>query len=56
MSASDGRVHIGLGNQPHIDQIEVQWPDGSTESFTGVGADRIVTLRRATGQSGAAAP
>ena len=52
MSASDGRVHVGLGNQPHIDQHRGPVAGRIDESFTGVGADRIVTLRRATGQSG----
>jgi len=49
LSASDGRVQVGLGNQPRIDRIVVQWPDGVSESFTGVNADRIATLRRGTG-------
>jgi len=56
LSASDGRVHVGLGKQPRIDQIVIQWPDGSTESFTGIEADTIVTVRRGTGRSGADAP
>ncbi len=49
LSASDGRVHVGLGDRPRIDRIVVQWPDGIAESFTGVDADRIATLRRGTG-------
>ena len=56
LSASDGRVHIGLGSQPHIDQVLVQWPDGAMESFADVDADRIVTLRRGTGRVGAGTP
>ena len=30
LSASDGRVHAGLGALPHIDRVVVQWPDGAT--------------------------
>ena len=49
LSASDGRVQVGLGDRPRIDRIVVQWPDGVAESFTGVDTDRIATLRRGTG-------
>jgi hypothetical protein len=50
LSASDARVHVGLGALPRIDRIVVQWPDGFNESFDGVDADRIVTLQRGKGQ------
>jgi hypothetical protein len=52
LSASDGRVHAGLGDHPRIDRIVVQWPDGVTESFTDVAADRLVTLTRGSGRAG----
>ena len=47
----DARVHVGLGDQPRITRIVVQWPDGVTESFDGVAADRITTLRRGAGRT-----
>ena len=50
LSASDVRAHFGLGPSPSIDAIVVQWPDGRTERWTGVSADRFVTLRRGTGK------
>jgi hypothetical protein len=56
LSASDGRVHVGLGDQPHLDRVVVQWPDGVIESYTGVDADRVVTLRRGAGHVGADSP
>jgi len=49
LSASDGRVQIGLGDRPQIDRVVVQWPDGVAESFTGLDADHMATLRRGTG-------
>jgi hypothetical protein len=49
LSASDARVHVGLGDQSRITRIVVQWPDGVSESFDGVAADRITTLRRGAG-------
>ena len=51
LSASDGRVHVGLGDQPQIDRVVVQWPDGVSEYFTGVEADHIATLKRGAGQT-----
>jgi len=51
LSASDARVHFGLGATPSIDAVVVQWPDGQRERWTGIGGDRLVTLRRGSGQS-----
>jgi len=51
LSASDTRVHFGLGATPSIDAVVVQWPDGQRERWTGIGGDRLVTLRRGSGQS-----
>jgi hypothetical protein len=51
LSASDVRVHVGLGASPTIGQVVVEWPDGGHEAFSSVSADRVVTLRRGTGQS-----
>jgi hypothetical protein len=49
LSASDVRVHIGLAASPRVDSVIVEWPDGARETFRGMEADRIVTLRRGTG-------
>jgi hypothetical protein len=50
LSASDPRVHVGLGDQPHIVRVLVQWPDGVEESYGDVPADRVVTLQRGAGR------
>ena len=50
LSASDVRAHFGLGSSPSIGAVVVQWPDGGRERWTSVSADRLVTLRRGTGQ------
>jgi len=51
LSASDARVHVGLGDLPRITRIVVQWPDGVSESFDGAAVDRITTLRRGAGRT-----
>jgi hypothetical protein len=50
LSASDVRVHFGLGSSPAIGAVVVQWPDGQRERWTDIAADRVVTLRRGSGQ------
>ncbi len=50
LSASDDRVHIGLGKSDRVSSVSVEWPDGSHESFTDVASDRIVSLKRGTGR------
>jgi enediyne biosynthesis protein E4 len=50
LAAGDTRVHVGLGSAARVDGITVEWPDGVRESFPATAADRLVTLRRGTGQ------
>jgi len=52
LSASDVRVHFGLGIDPKIELVVVYWPDGSKESWDKVPADTIITLRKGTGYKG----
>ncbi len=50
LSASDVRAHFGLGSSRDVGAVVVQWPDGERERWTTVLGDRLVTLRRGTGQ------
>ena len=50
LSASDARVHVGLGDGEKIVALIVEWPDGHRERWTDVPADRLTTLRRGQGQ------
>jgi tetratricopeptide (TPR) repeat protein len=38
-SASDGRIHVGLGTASRIEQVEVRWPSGKTDRWTDLAAD-----------------
>ena len=51
LSASDLRVHFGLGGSPRIDGIVVTWPDGGTERWPATAGDRLLRLRRGEGRS-----
>jgi hypothetical protein len=49
LSASDVRVHFGLGDRP-ADRVLVEWPDGLKETWDRVPGDSLVTLREGTGK------
>ena len=51
LSASDVRVHFGLGSSSAVTAVVVHWPDGQRERWTGIAGDRLVTLRRGSGRS-----
>jgi hypothetical protein len=53
LSSSDPRLHVGLGEAPRADAVEVTWPDGSTDVVRDVPAGSLVTI--AAGARGAAA-
>jgi enediyne biosynthesis protein E4 len=56
LSASDPRVHFGLGAVPagRVDAVIVEWPDGQRERWAGVQVDRAITLKRGEGAAPAA--
>jgi hypothetical protein len=49
LSASDVRVHFGLGASPSVSAIVVQWPDGVRERWTEIQSDRLLTFVRGSG-------
>jgi len=51
-SASDPRVHLGLGTATGVDAVEVQWADGARESFPGTfAAGSVHVLARGRGEA-----
>ena len=56
LSASDGRVHFGLGPSASLEGVIVHWPGGGQEMWTNVRADTSVKLRQGTGKPWSAAP
>ena len=45
LSASDLRVHFGLGRASRIDRITVRWPSGQVDTLRDQGVDRVVVVR-----------
>ena len=50
LSASDIRVHFGLGTDLQISGIGVIWPSGGREMWTGIEADTRIELVEGSGQ------
>src|SRR4030095_9272406 len=50
ISQSDLRLHFGLEKRTKIDSIQVRWPSGTVDKITGVGVNRIVTIKEGQGK------
>ena len=48
-SQNDPRVHFGLGRSATIERVEVRWPNGLEEQWTGLAPNAIVTLKEGSG-------
>jgi len=49
MSASDPRVHFGLGDRTKIESVEITWPSGQIQKLTDVPVDQIIAVREGAG-------
>lgn len=50
LSQNDSRLHFGLGGDATYSGIEVLWPSGLRERFTGGAGDKLVVLKEGSGQ------
>lgn len=51
LSASDPRVHFGLGSKADLEGVLVIWPGGEKEMWRNLKVDSLVHLRQGTGQA-----
>jgi enediyne biosynthesis protein E4 len=49
MSASDPRIHFGLGKRTKIDSLEITWPSGRVDRLTNVPIDQIIAVKEGIG-------
>jgi hypothetical protein len=49
MSASDPRIHFGLGKRNRISSLEVTWPSGHVDRLTDVPVDQIIAVKEGAG-------
>ncbi len=50
-SSVDHVLHFGLGDQPSVDEILVEWPDGKTTTMTDVPSDQLVVIDQQQAQN-----
>jgi len=43
-SASDKRVHLGLGKEQAVSQLEIRWPNGTVQKLTNVRAGQVLDV------------
>jgi len=44
ISQNDHRLHFGLGSEATLNQVEIQWPSGKSETLRDVPADFVYTI------------
>jgi hypothetical protein len=49
LSASDPRLHFGLGAATRVDRIVVRWPSGTTDSIENLQADQELVIQEGKG-------
>ncbi len=48
-STSDPRLHFGLGENSHVEEIEIHWPSGLVEKLHPTAIDRILAISEGKG-------
>ena len=51
LAGGHARAHFGLGERQQIDAVEIRWPDGQVERFSGGAVNRVLVLRRGEGEA-----
>ena len=49
MSASDPRIHFGLGKRTKIESLVITWPSGHVDKLTDVPIDKIIAVKEGAG-------
>jgi hypothetical protein len=56
LSASDARLHFGLGGATRVEGVIIRWPSGLVEKVASVTVDRETVIREGDGEALPAAP
>ena len=49
LSASDTRLHLGLGQAREVRQVEIRWPSGAVDRVEALAAGFIYTIKERSG-------
>lgn len=44
MSSSDKRVHFGLGREPRVELVRIEWPSGAVQELRDVAANQVLEV------------
>ncbi len=44
LSASDSRIHFGIGDSQNVDSVSIRWPDGLVEKLSNLKPDQYIKL------------
>jgi len=56
ISQGDFRKHFGMAGRTKVDEIEVHWPDGKTETVRDVATNQFITIEQGKGLTKSAPP
>jgi hypothetical protein len=45
LSASDKRLHFGLGSEKQVKLVEIRWPSGRVQKLDNVKINQVLTVR-----------
>jgi hypothetical protein len=49
MSASDPRIHFGLGKRTKIESLVIRWPSGQVDKLANLPVDKIIAVKEGAG-------
>lgn len=49
MSASDPRIHFGLGKRTKVESLTITWPSGQVDKLTNLPLDQIIAVKEGVG-------
>jgi hypothetical protein len=49
MSASDPRIHFGLGKRKVIDSLQITWPSGHIDNLSKIPINQFITVKEVAG-------
>ena len=49
MSASDPRIHFGLGKRSRVESLVITWPSGHVDKLANIAADQIIAIKEGKG-------
>jgi hypothetical protein len=48
-SQNDLRIHFGLGKNPKVKTVEIQWPSGQVDILSNIAANQLIIVKEKAG-------